>query len=73
VLQQIAARSFEYDADGEKRSVRFTVSCGVTQLTPSDTEQDLVQRADQALYDAKKQGRNRVIAKKRSKLGGLFG
>ena len=73
VLQQIAERSFEYEVDGKTRSVRFTVSCGVTQLASPDSEHDLVQRADHALYDAKRNGRNRVVAKKRSVLGGLFG
>ena len=73
VLQQIAQREFEYDVDGATRSIRFTVSCGVSQLADADKEQDLIQRADQALYDAKRQGRNRVISKKRSRLGALFG
>lgn len=73
VLKQIAARSFEYEADGETRSVRFTVSCGLAQLSANENEQELVSRADQALYEAKRQGRNRVAAKKRSKLAGLFG
>jgi diguanylate cyclase (GGDEF)-like protein len=73
VIEEIAARSFEYDAEGEHKSVRFTVSCGVAQLTGADTEQDLVHRADQALYDAKHAGRNRVVARKRSMLGSFFG
>ena len=73
VIAQIASRSFEYEVEGETRSVRFTMSCGMAQLAGSETDQDLVQRADQALYDAKKAGRNRVVAKKRSKLGALFG
>jgi diguanylate cyclase len=72
VLEQIANRTFEYEADGVVKSVRFTVSCGVAQLTGTETEADLIQRADQALYDAKKSGRNRVVAKKRSKLSSLF-
>ncbi len=73
VLRQIAARSFEYEVDGETRSVRFTVSCGLAQLASGEADQELVQRADQALYEAKRQGRNRVVARKRSKLAGLFG
>lgn len=73
VLKQIAERSFEYQADGETRAVRFTMSCGVAQFAAGESAQELVQRADQALYDAKKHGRNRVVARRRSMLSGLFG
>jgi len=72
VLKEIAKRSYEFQQDGEQKSVRFTVSCGVSQLTDKDSEQDLIQRADQALYEAKQKGRNRVIAKKPSVLSRLF-
>jgi diguanylate cyclase (GGDEF)-like protein len=68
VLEDIAGRSYEYDAEGERRSVRFTVSCGVSQLAAYDTERDLIQRADQGLYEAKQRGRNRVVGKKASRL-----
>jgi diguanylate cyclase len=73
VLKQIADRSFEFQADGETRALRFTMSCGVAQFATGESAQDLVQRADQALYDAKKSGRNRVVARRRSVLSGLFG
>jgi diguanylate cyclase (GGDEF)-like protein len=38
-----------------------TASFGVTALMPSDTPQTLIKRADQALYRAKAEGRNRVV------------
>lgn len=72
VLEEIATRSFEYEMNGERRSVRFTVSCGVSQLTSHDSESDLVQRADQALYEAKNKGRNRVVTRKPSRLARLL-
>ncbi len=46
---------------GTRQSARFTVSFGVTEWAAGgDTFEDLVRRADQALYDAKRTGRNRV-------------
>ena len=73
VLAQIASKRFDYEENGESKAVRFTMSCGLTQLATNDTDQDFVQRADQALYDAKRRGRNRVVIKKRSMFGGILG
>lgn len=39
----------------------ITISCGVAQYLKGETTSDLVSRADIALYEAKKQGRNRVV------------
>jgi len=48
---------------GEKW-VPVTISIGISTLTPSPTQQkeELVQRADKALYQAKTLGRNRVVS-----------
>jgi diguanylate cyclase len=42
-----------------KLQLRF--SAGVAELGPSDTGATMLKRADQALYDAKRAGRNRVV------------
>jgi len=46
----------------EQKVIRITVSVGVASLYPTsdDTPQDLLARCDEALYTAKREGRNRV-------------
>ena len=39
-----------------------TVSIGVAQLEAGDHARDVIDRADRALYEAKKTGKNRVVA-----------
>jgi diguanylate cyclase (GGDEF)-like protein len=46
-------------ADG--RSLVVTCSVGVAWLRPDETPTDLLRRADNALYRAKREGRNRVV------------
>ncbi len=53
--QTIETTSF--NADGT--SVSITISCGITEFVPEDTDETAFERADQALYQAKEQGRNR--------------
>lgn len=42
-------------------AVKITVSVGVAQYRPGETSVTLVNRVDQALFDAKRAGRNRVM------------
>ena len=58
----IEEAGFQIDASG--RMVNVTVSIGVASLQPPhDTVQTLMKRADVALYEAKANGRNRVVAR----------
>jgi diguanylate cyclase len=44
------------------RAVRFTVSAGVTELGRGERLDTLLARADEALYRAKSDGRNRTLS-----------
>lgn len=44
------------------RDVEITVSIGVAEMAVDDTAESLFERADEAMYQAKEGGRNRVVA-----------
>ncbi|WPO99078.1 sensor domain-containing diguanylate cyclase [Pseudomonas sp. HR96] len=56
VRQRTEAQSFEFDG----QTLRATTSVGMTSAQDGDTLQQLIARADQALYRAKQSGRNRL-------------
>lgn len=45
------------------RAVMFTLSGGVAELSPGDSMQDVAKRAEEALREAKDNGRNRIVAR----------
>ncbi|WP_245651025.1 GGDEF domain-containing protein [Paramagnetospirillum marisnigri] len=61
-MRAAVAGDIEVAAD-DGQPVRFTVSIGVAALGEADANfEDLLTRADRALYQAKDSGRNRVVA-----------
>ncbi|HSU89582.1 MAG TPA: GGDEF domain-containing protein [Terriglobia bacterium] len=67
LLSRIAACSFEYNKDGQGYELYFTVSCGLAEFSFDETAEDLLRRADEALYEAKRTGKNRVVIAKKPK------
>jgi diguanylate cyclase len=61
VLTQLAAGV----SDGDGVAQQATLSCGIAEFSAGDTPASLYERADEAQYAAKKQGKNRVVAKAR--------
>ena len=47
-------------AQGQSPSISVAVSVGVATLGPDESREDLLNRADKAMYKAKHNGRNRV-------------
>jgi len=43
------------------KSIEVTISIGIAALGAGDTPAAIIKRADQALYRAKRDGRNRVV------------
>ena len=41
--------------------IPLTITCGISLFCGEDTPEDVCERADKALYQAKEQGRNRCV------------
>lgn len=60
VAERCRTRITETTVRHQEYSFGFTVSAGVAEIQPGESNEDLLHRADAALYTAKHAGRNRV-------------
>lgn len=49
------------DPENETKNIKVTLSLGVYEMQESDSDEDLLIKADKALYQAKNTGRNKVV------------
>ena len=62
VADEIRSRIAQVGYDHAGVHLPITISCGVAGFTADDSPQTVFQRADQALYQAKRNGRNQCVA-----------
>ena len=53
-------------------AISVTASCGLAEYALGESALDLIRRADEALYEAKRQGKNRAITKRRPLPGAFY-
>ncbi len=64
-LKEVANTRYEYQIGHLRQELSFTLSAGVTEFALGDTVEDVIKRADTALYQAKKKGKNQAVAMRR--------
>lgn len=62
IVERLRSIIAEQDWSGVAPDLTLTLSAGLSEIASNDTPEDLLARADRALYRAKDAGRNRVLA-----------
>jgi diguanylate cyclase len=60
MVKEIGKPTYSCKVDGKEFFLKISISCGVSFYRKGDTVENLLRRADEALYKAKKNGKNQV-------------
>ncbi len=71
MLTAIDALNANRPITDDGQTIMFTMSAGLAEFSAGDTTRSVLQRADEALYDAKRQGKNRVVRREQAYLRDL--
>jgi diguanylate cyclase (GGDEF)-like protein len=66
------ARFTSKNLKGESLTISFTASCGIAEYALGEAAEEMIRRADEALYEAKRQGKNCVSMKRRPLLSAFY-
>ncbi len=73
LLHAIQSKPFEFKSiKGNVSVVSVTASCGVAEYALGENGKDLIHRADEGMYEAKREGRNRVVTRRLPLLGAYY-
>ena len=61
-VERICAATASYDWGAIAPGLKLTISAGLAEYRHGEALEQLLRRADAALYDAKRGGRNRLVA-----------
>jgi len=67
LLKDIANCNYTYSREDGECVIAFTASCGLAEFSSQESGEDLLRRADEALYVAKRTGKNQVVLAKTEK------
>lgn len=73
LLKTIQSNPFECRTnEHESMYIPLTLSCGVAEFALGEKARDLIRRADEAMYEAKREGKNRVVTKRRPLISAFY-
>ena len=51
----------QVNPESDTKDIKVTISMGIYEMKENDSDEDLLKKADKALYQAKNTGRNKVV------------